>query len=331
MQYYISVIITSYNQRNYLKQAIESVLNQTIKPYEILILDDCSSDASQDLIKKYASCYPDLIKYHFHKQNVGISNNKNYGLNNIKGNIVTFLDGDDRFLYNKLEHEINTLKQNPHADIVFSNFRYVDTEGKYIDKWIKNTLKIPTGFIFNDVLARNFPESTLFRNELVKVTCFNSSDLFDPSLTMYEDWDMKIRLSRHHYIAFCNKILSEYRLHPMGISRNLSNIHIDHINRIYKKNIILLDSSTNNETRFITNQINSWKEKLVRFIAFNEIENSNKKNGLRIWFDSLNRLRTLFLVDFIILFCLLSPKLVFRYSKKTYQFILKTKRMLQRD
>ena len=94
----ISVFITSFNQKDYLSQAIDSVLNQTLQPFEIIIADDCSTDGSQALIKKYTNRYPHLIRPFCHSKNMGIPKNKSFAMHQAQGDFVTYLDGDDRFL-----------------------------------------------------------------------------------------------------------------------------------------------------------------------------------------------------------------------------------------
>ena len=93
----ISVYITSYNKIQYIAQSIKSVLAQTLKPFEIVIIDDASQDGSRGIIQSYASQYPDLIFPVFNEKNIGIARCRNKALSLITGDLVTFLDGDDFF------------------------------------------------------------------------------------------------------------------------------------------------------------------------------------------------------------------------------------------
>lgn len=108
----ISVLITSYNQKTFLTEAIESVLSQTLQPFEIIIVDDCSTDGSQKIIENYTRNHPDIIKAYYHKQNLGIGKNRAFAQMQAKGDWLTYLDGDDRFLPEKLEMEFKTLQQH---------------------------------------------------------------------------------------------------------------------------------------------------------------------------------------------------------------------------
>src|SRR5262245_56185453 len=119
----ISIIITSYNHRAYLVEAIESVLDQTRLPHEIIVADDMSSDGSQDAIREYERRYPGLVRGLLQEHNRGIPGNRNAALRIVTGNYVGILDGDDRFLPHKLETQVAALQQHPRARVVYGNFR----------------------------------------------------------------------------------------------------------------------------------------------------------------------------------------------------------------
>ena len=126
----ISVCIISYNQKQYLAEAIESVLHQTLPPYEIIIVDDYPQDGSQDIIKDYAQKHEKIIRAFYNTRNLGVVRTRAIALEKVKGDLVTYLDGDDRFLPRKLEWETETYLKNPHASIVYSNIYYIDNKGE---------------------------------------------------------------------------------------------------------------------------------------------------------------------------------------------------------
>src|SRR5207302_1638938 len=95
----VSVIITSYNQQEYLREAIESAIDQTVAAFEIIVADDHSTkDGSIETIREYAARYPRLVRGLFQEENVGIPKNRNSALRMVKGDHVAILDGDDRLL-----------------------------------------------------------------------------------------------------------------------------------------------------------------------------------------------------------------------------------------
>src|SRR5437660_9519715 len=95
----VSVIITSYNQQQYLREAIESAIDQTVAAFEIIVADDHSTkDGSIQTIREYAARYPGLVRGLFQEKNVGIPKNRSSALRMVQGNYVAIVDGDDRLL-----------------------------------------------------------------------------------------------------------------------------------------------------------------------------------------------------------------------------------------
>lgn len=261
----VSVIITSFNQKNYLLEAILSVINQTYQPYEIIIADDCSTDGSQDLIKQYAKQHPDLVKAIFHKVNIGIPNNRNFALNKVNGDLISFLDGDDRFLPKKIESEIESLEKHPEVNLVFSNFYYIDEYGQRTGLWAKYNSP-PSGYVFKDAFSRNWPNNSLYRNELVDFQALKQSGFYDETLQYpyYEDWDLKIRFTNKFKVAYCSIPLAEYRIHQISISKRAnSESHLNAIKNIYEKNRHLLENLSESDRLEV-------KQKL--FNLFNRLE-----------------------------------------------------------
>lgn len=108
----ISVFIVSYNQENYIAQAIESVLSQSVKPYEIVISDDCSEDGTWEIIQKYQAQYPTLIRAYRNEPNVGIFRNFNETTRKTTGNLVTCVAGDDFIKPGYFEHVQRCVEEN---------------------------------------------------------------------------------------------------------------------------------------------------------------------------------------------------------------------------
>ena len=98
----VSVYITSYNKEQYLTQAINSVLEQTLQPCEIIVIDDYSSDKSREIIKSFNNRYPEKIKIIFNDRNLGISATRNIALTSCNSEIITFVDADDFFFPYKI-------------------------------------------------------------------------------------------------------------------------------------------------------------------------------------------------------------------------------------
>lgn len=252
----ISIYITSYNQKDYLVEAIESVLNQTVKPFEIIIVDDCSTDGSPEIIQEYAKKHSSLIRPFLHEKKIGVPRNRNFALSKVRGDLVTYVDGDDKFLPRKLELELQTYLKHSEAQIVYSNFRYINDSGEEIAIWDDGIRIPPSGNIFIETYAQDFPRGTPFRSELVSYSCFSDVGFYvDRSFQLYEDWDMRIRLTKRFKVAYCPELLSEYRVHEGSISSLKSNLILKSMFEVYKKNLFLLEKFPKNKKRFIEKKI----------------------------------------------------------------------------
>lgn len=117
----ISVYIPSYNQKEYLVQAVESVLNQTLQPFEILIIDDGSTDGSQEVIRSLANANS-KVRYLFNERNEGIARVRKKALENIRGDYVTYVDGDDLYLPNKLSIDAKLMSSGQIRPCLFKQY-----------------------------------------------------------------------------------------------------------------------------------------------------------------------------------------------------------------
>ena len=124
--YLVSIILPTYNREKYLNRSIDSVLNQTYKNWELVIIDDGSSDKTLSLIKSYLNNYSS-IRYFFH-ENRGAAYSMNIGMQNSKGKFLTFLGSDDEYLANHLELRINYFAENGNTDLLHSPAKIIGNE-----------------------------------------------------------------------------------------------------------------------------------------------------------------------------------------------------------
>jgi glycosyltransferase involved in cell wall biosynthesis len=232
----ISVYITSYNQEAYLSTAIESVLDQTLLPFEIIIVDDCSTDGSKELIDAYHKQKPDLIRPIYHEKNKGVTQSRIDAINFSSGDLVTYVDGDDFYEKTKLEEEMKIMKETG-ADLVFSNFYSANVSSVNPTAiWARALPELPAfGHMFKEVLLRQFPSNTLFRCELVKKEILDKTGLYDKSLQIFEDYDLKVRMSKIAKIAYSLKPLHFYRDNENGLSKSPKALHQESIKYIVNK------------------------------------------------------------------------------------------------
>ena len=276
----ISVYITSYNKRQYISQAIESVLNQTMPAKEIIIIDDYSRDNSQEIIREYTNRYPDIIKPIFNEQNKGISKARNIALSNCKYELITYLDGDDIFYKNKLENESNYLINNP-VQVVYSNFDYINLDDKVIGRFANDSDSPAVGDIFTNTFLRDYNVSSgnNYNYEMFYKSCLSISGFYDEKIIIWEDWDFRIRMSKKFQYGYCPDVNSAYRKLENGLHNSVPGLHYREQMKIYKKNKHLLSDLEENEKRVIQNRIYSKLKKLIINIGRLNI---SKKQYLRL-------------------------------------------------
>ncbi len=196
----ISAIITTYNCEKYLEEAIKSVLNQTFKEYELLVIDDGSTDNTKKIVMKYR----DKLDY-FYKKNGGHADARNYGIKKARAEYVAFLDSDDLWYPKKLEICYTELIKKPEAGLVYSNLTIIDKKGRVVLKKLKRPH-----------FKKNYPCILLgnyvsCQGSLIKKSCLKEIGLFNYDLDMYEDWDLFIRLARKYRFVFIDQPLFFYR------------------------------------------------------------------------------------------------------------------------
>lgn len=210
----VSIIITSYNQKKYLVEAIESVLDQTFKPYEIIIADDASRDGSHEVIQEYINKYPEIVRSLIQKQNVGIPKNRNSALRMVNGNYVGILDGDDLFVNDKLEKQVAALINNPDASIVYSNFQNFRGNKIFLNKRWNH--KQPDGNIFC-YLAKRKPG--LLRTLLADFGAVKEAGLLDERYAYHDGLWLTINLAKKYRFVYVDEIHVYKRKHEQSDSR----------------------------------------------------------------------------------------------------------------
>lgn len=232
----VGVVVPTYNCRDYLEDCIESLLRQSHKPTEIVICDDCSQDNTQEIILRYQTKYDGLIKSILHKNNGGISNNFNSGLENIQTDYISIISGDDFWHTDKLKLEVEALRENPKCRWAYSNSVLTDKEGNFLEPF-RREYDGAEGQILFEILTH---EMTL-RNWLIEKSLLDSIGLFDESLFIFEDWDFKIRLAAKASVKHIAHDSVFYRVHGKGISSSPGNVYFESLIKVYKKHFSLIE------------------------------------------------------------------------------------------
>ena len=222
----VSAIIPVYNGEKYISKALESVLNQTYKNIEIIIINDGSNDRSFEQIKPYLS----RIKY-IYQENEGLCNARNKGIHESTGELIAFLDHDDIWLAQKIEKQVKYFLENPHGKFVHCSVIYINHTGEKITPagyW--NDLRI-NGEV-NDIAEifmhyAMFPSAMMIRREV-----FEDIGYFDPEFNHGEGYNLCLRIAREYHLGYINEALVLYRLHDSNASKDVIRFDLNRINII---------------------------------------------------------------------------------------------------
>lgn len=230
----ISVIIPTYNCASYLAAAVESICNQTLKPQEIIIVDDGSSDETEMVVNTFTEFCPLPIRY-FYQENQGPSVARNVGIQNAQGEFIAFLDADDLWLPLKLELQLNYLRANPGYGMVGCGCFIIASNLQILEQ--RQGIKVTDHDAFMRQLAiKNVMGSP--SGVLIRSACFKKVGFFDESIRTSEDWDMWFRIGSQWLVGILSEPLVKIRicLGSNSSSENINHLRVDSmkvLNRIY--------------------------------------------------------------------------------------------------
>ena len=211
----VSVIISTYNRADFLHRAIKSVLAQTYIDFELIIVDDASSDNTKEVVNSF---YDERVEYLRHDNNKGAPAARNTGVKKAKGEYIAFLDDDDEWLSDKLEKQVKKMgKVSDKVGLIYSGWQII--ENSYSSRKYYPQFK-------GDVRKRLLLGPTVgsVSKVLIKKKCFDKVGVFDESLKSCQDWDMWKRLSDYYEFDFVEDSLTRIHLHGNQISTDLSSL-----------------------------------------------------------------------------------------------------------
>lgn len=210
----VSVIIPTYNRENLIERSIRSVLNQTYKNLEVIVVDDGSTDHTREIVE---SIKDQRIIYH-KQENGGAAKARNTGVSLATADYIAFHDSDDVWREDKLIKQMSFLKQNPEYGMVYSNFFFhrLDGSGYSIPKDVKPIGEL-SGDIFFTVLINNTVGAPTM---VMKKELFEEIGGFDTTLKCLEDWDFTIRFAENYYVGYLDEDLMDAYQQIDGVSAN---------------------------------------------------------------------------------------------------------------
>ena len=219
----VTIGIPNYNYAGLILQALDSVIKQTYKNIEIIIIDDNSTDNSVEVIEKWISEYREKLPVKFikNKTGLGIAHNCNLILANANGKYYQVLDADDLLLPHKIESQVKILEENPAYALVYSNISVIDRDNKtlhedYLEYIGYDNRNMPSGNVFSKLLLFNFiPNPSV----LINTGMAKKIGGYDETLQV-QDYYLYLTLAGQYQFWYQNDSTAAYRIHENSLSNN---------------------------------------------------------------------------------------------------------------
>jgi glycosyltransferase involved in cell wall biosynthesis len=206
----VSVIIPTYNRASMVKEAIQSVLSQTYKDFEIIVVDDGSTDNTRETVASLS----DKVVY-VYQPNSGPSSARNHGIRLAQGKYIAFLDSDDLFLQTKLEKQVACMEKNPGVLLSHSSYQRINAEGDYIGEVKSGAF---SGNVYPDIIWRCIIATPTV---MVRSEALSEDTSFNETISIGEDTILWIQISRHSAILGIDEPLTQVRIHKNNAAFDL--------------------------------------------------------------------------------------------------------------
>ena len=213
----VSIIIPTYNRAYCIERSIRSVLAQTYQEFELIVVDDGSSDNTQDVVNSIGD---GRVRYIPMPENKGVAAARNEGVRQAAYEYIAFQDSDDVWKPDKLEKQMQALRENPQAGMVYCAYEWHEEDGSSgITPDEGMPLRDKRGDIYIKLLCRNTigAPTVLARKE-----CFMKAGLFCENMTCLEDWEFFLRIAKTHEILFLEEPLVVVYMRDNGVSSNVA-------------------------------------------------------------------------------------------------------------
>lgn len=260
----ISIIIPVYNGEKYIADTIKSVIDQTYKNWELIIVDDGSTDNTAKVVEQFSDYRISYIK----KNNTGVSDTRNVGANLAKGEILCFLDADDVWLPQNLEKKLSKLTKEQDSILVTSPMYLWDERTDYQNCKIIGKPTFDEWKEFRELRNTSIPSSVLMYKNY-----FLEAGMFDTKISTSADFDLVIRLRELGKFTYVNEPLLLYRCHPSQMHNNIA---------LYKHDMIYILKKYKSNINFFPTS-HEWRKSyslLHYYIAVEFIRQKNLYNGL---------------------------------------------------
>lgn len=214
----VSTVITSYNKGPYLGEAIESALCQDYAPQEIIVVDDGSTDNTREV----AAAFGKQVHY-VYRPNGGQSSAENHGIRLARGQLIAFLDGDDRWRAGKLRKQIEIFRKNPEVSVVYTRSWIFDHRTGKPPAGSRKRLPLQRGRILDPLLIWNFIP---FSSSMVRKDCLIGVGMFDEAVSFPNDLDLWLRIAHKYSFDFVDEELVEYRVGIEQVTSSMNDAYM---------------------------------------------------------------------------------------------------------
>lgn len=214
----VSVIVPAYNAARYLSAAIDSVVGQTYADWELIIVDDGSTDNTRFVVQSYIPTLGDRLRY-FWQANRGLPAARNAGIRKARGEFIGILDADDVWLPTRLARGITVMDSSPRVGLVHSRIARIDSNGAVVD-----CLSFPARFQAGKVALHIYTRraNILCPTVLLRKRCLDTVGMFDETMRATEDRDLWFRIAELYEVAYIDEVLAHYRFSHGSMSSDPS-------------------------------------------------------------------------------------------------------------
>ena len=206
----VSVIMAVYNTADYVAEAIDSVLAQDYRPLELMVIDDGSTDATPEILQRYAD-RPEVLL--LHQDNAGQKVARNKGLRHATGEYVCFCDSDNAWLPGRTTRQVALMEDDPEVIVAYGDVQFIDDAGNDLPTPV---VRRHSGRISGKLLANNF---VTFNTVIARREAIDRIGGFDETVTMGDDYDLLLRLSALGPFRHVAETLARYRIRPGQLSQ----------------------------------------------------------------------------------------------------------------
>ena len=210
----VSIVMAAKNYARFLPAAVESVLVQTFPDWELLVIDDGSTDDTPAVVRPFLA---DRRVRYFRADTLGQPRAKNLGIGLARGAFVAFLDADDAWLPTKLEKQLAVFAAQPDVGVVFCRRHLIDENGTFLPRLPSPAP--PRGRVLDAMFVQNF---VCFSSAVVRREVFSHVGRFDPEWDLAIDYDLWLRVAKYHAFDFVDEELVLYRTGHGNLSKKLS-------------------------------------------------------------------------------------------------------------